>query len=47
MTNDDELDYILKIHKDYLDEMLNMKIIHMFKNLQKKVMLCLYIEHAF
>ena len=31
-----------KIDKECLDETINMKIIHMLKNLQKSVVLCIW-----
>ena len=45
IADDDEFDHVVKIHKEYLNYAINTKIIHMLKDLQKSVMLCLYIEH--
>ena len=49
MADDDEFDHIVKNSQRVLRSIqaINTKIIYMLKNLQKNVMLCLYMKHTF
>ena len=48
MADDDEFDNIVENSQRVLKLNTHMlKIIHMLKNLQKSVVLCLYMEHTF
>ena len=47
MADDNEFDHIVKNSQGYLNQTLNMKIIHVLKNLPKSVMPWLSMEHTF
>ena len=47
MADDDQFDNIVKNSPRYLNQTINMKIIHMLQNLQKSIVSCLYKEHYF